>query len=90
MTVFVVMYGGTGFLTLLQDNPNKGVHVFLPPELVQGISSVYLIAVWKVNNGGLPEIFKLQTSKLGLLLQHSNQPNEYTWYLDITSNCVIQ
>lgn len=76
MTVFVVMsYGGTGFLTLLQDNPNKGVHVFLPPELVQGISSVYLIAVWKVN---------------GLLLQHSNQLNECTWYLDITGNSVIQ
>lgn len=37
---------------------------WLPPELV--------------DNGDLPEISILQTSILGLLLQLSNRPNEYT------------
>lgn len=37
-----------------------------------------LLAIWKVDNEDLRSPFILQMSKLGLLLQLSNQPNEYT------------
>lgn len=40
------------------------------------IISPHLPAIWEVDNGDLPEISKLLTSKLRLLLLLSNRPND--------------